>query len=321
MTPIRRASLDIGSNSVRTMVMEWTAARPLLLHDHGSMARIGDCVSTGGRLEGPLLQRAVTAVHQGAEAARDWGAHLSAFATAGLRDAGNRPEALRALSAAARAPIALVTGEQEAILNFAGVRASVPEPVEGEVLLIVDTGGGSTEVAWGGDRLDGSLSMPMGARKLLADCPALASSEPPDRGALDDAVAWARDRLTALEEAQVNLAPGLRAVGVGGTVTSLTALQLGLTSYEPMRVHGTVLSLGDLEGLAQRLRSVDKAERGRLLGEPARADLILPGWAIVTAVLERLSIDRIETNIFGPRLGILTESGGAIIANRLGEVE
>jgi exopolyphosphatase/pppGpp-phosphohydrolase len=86
-------------------------------------------------------------------------------------------------------------------------------------------------------------------------------------------------------------------------------------------VHGTVLSLGDLEGLAQRLRSVGKAERGRLLGEPARADLILPGWAIVTAILERLGIDRIEANIFGPRLGILTESGGAIIANRLGEVE
>lgn len=314
MTGLRRASIDIGSNSVRTLAIEWAASGVVMIHDQGDMARIGDSIQTGGELCGEALQRAMHAVAEGARVARRLGAHLSCFATAGVRDLRNRDSAILRLGLAAGSPVALVSGKQEALLSYAGVMASLPAPVHGQPVVVADVGGGSTELAWGRGHLEGALSVPVGARKLLAEMPALGGEEPLSPGVLGDAVDWARHRLASVAERIAAIPRAARTVGVGGSMTTLAAVHIGMERYDPMHVHGSRLNRPALAALGQRLASLSKEERGREIGEPGRADLILPGWAIITAVLESLDADSLEANVFGPRLGILTEEGSRVVA-------
>lgn len=313
MTGLRRASVDIGSNSVRTMVIEWAAAGPRLIHDRGSMTRIGDSIATDGVLRGEALIRVADEVGAGAAAARSHGAHVSCFATAGLRDLSNRVEVVAHLERALGGPIAIVSGEQEALLSYVGVVASLPPPHGERPVVMADVGGGSTELAWRTGARAHTRSFPIGARKLLAALPRLGAEGPLDASTLGDAVDWARQRLASVEEG-LPAPPNARAVGVGGSMSALAALHLELERYDPMRVHGTRLTSSDLSALGQRLASVGREERGRLIREPGRADLILPGWAIISAVLECLGLGALEANIYGPRLGILTGTGARVYA-------
>lgn len=313
MTGLRRASVDIGSNSIRTMVIEWAAAGPRLIHDRGSMTRIGDSIATDGVLRGEALIRVADEVGVGAAAARSHGAHVSCFATAGLRDLSNRVEVVAHLERALGGPIAIVSGEQEALLSYVGVVASLPPPHGERPVVMADVGGGSTELAWRTGARAHTRSFPIGARKLLAALPRLGAEGPLDASTLGDAVDWARQRLVSVEEG-LPAPPNARAVGVGGSMSALAALHLELERYDPMCVHGTRLTCSDLSALGQRLASVGREERGRLIREPGRADLILPGWAIISAVLECLGLGALEANIYGPRLGILTGTGARVYA-------
>lgn len=313
MTGLRRASVDIGSNSVRTMVIEWAAGGPTLIHDRGSMTRIGDAIATDGVLRGEALDRVADEVRAGAAAARSHGAHVSCFATAGLRDLRNRVEVVARLERALGGPIAIVSGQQEALLSYVGVVASLPPPHGGRPVLMADVGGGSTELAWWIGALAHTHSFPIGARKLLDALPKLGAEGPVDASSLGDAVDWARQRIASVEEG-LPAPPNARAVGVGGSMSTLAALHLELERYDPMCVHGTRLTRSDLSALGQRLASVGKEERGRLIRQPERADLILPGWAIICALLECLGLEALEANVYGPRLGILTGTGARVYA-------
>jgi len=308
---VLRASVDIGANSVRLLVVRMDGAAVELVHDTGVLTRLGDSLAESGRIEGGPLERTIRVVADYAATARELGAAVFCYATAGVRDASNAAEGLAALDEAARCAVRVVTGDEEARLNLLGVRAGMRPPPDRSVIL--DIGGGSTEIAWGDEEPKGGFSVPIGARKMLSRVPGLASGDRVPPEAMASASAAMLDALAGRPAPPAEYVDAI-ASGVGGTITALAALHLGLRTYEPLRLNGTWLSVGELAELAARLSGMTPAGRRDALFEPERADLILPGLAIALACLRWLRRDGLVVSIYGPRLGVLTDRGIALLA-------
>lgn len=305
-----RASIDIGSNSVRLMVVD-LGPPPRLLHDDGALTRMGDSLARYGVIEGPPLKATLEAVRRFACDARRLGAEPTCIATAGLRDATNAGAVRVLLAEAAGAPVRVISGHEEAALAFLGARAGTR--FAPETLAVLDVGGGSTEVAWGRDEIEAGTSRPIGARKLLRLAPLLASHEPIPATALAEAREAARGLLLA-EGAIEGLPEDAVLYGMGGTITTVAALELGLTRYEPLRVNDAVLTRAGLRAACESLRLLSLAERRAALLEPDRADLLLPGAVIVDAALEALGRSELTVSIYSLRLGAITDAGKALLA-------
>lgn len=305
-----RASVDIGTNSVRLLVVRIGGDAVELVYDTGALTRLGDSLAASGRIEGEPLERTVRTVAEYAAEALRRGAEVTCYATASLRDASNAEEALAALEAAARRPVRVVTGDEEAALNLLGVRAGMsPQPAR---LVVIDVGGGSTEIAWGDGVPRGGFSVPSGARKMLGQVPKLATDGPVPADAMVLASEVALEALAGRPAPPPEYADATVS-GVGGTITSLAAVSLGLRTYEPLRLNGASLSVSELSALSGRLRAMTTAQRGEALFEPGRADLILPGLAVVLASLRWLGRQGLIVSIYGPRLGALTGPGRVLL--------
>jgi exopolyphosphatase/guanosine-5'-triphosphate,3'-diphosphate pyrophosphatase len=197
----------------------------------------------------------------------------------------------------------VLSGELEAATAFAGATASV----EGEApYLVLDIGGGSTELILGARSPEASTSRQLGCVRLTErNLP----DDPPTAGQLADARAFAD---AELEEAG-GLVDARRArtlVGVAGTVTTLAALHLGLDDYEPSRIHGTRVPRGEVARLTGQLAAMPAARRARLGPmAPGREDVIVGGAIILLAVMERFGFDEVlvsEADILdGLALGLL----------------
>jgi exopolyphosphatase/guanosine-5'-triphosphate,3'-diphosphate pyrophosphatase len=193
-------------------------------------------------------------------------------ATSATRDAPNRDAIAAVVEGRLKAPMRVLSGEEEAAVSFAGARLAVDgdEPV-----VVVDVGGGSTELVRGGPAgPEGAVSLQLGAvrqteRHLTGDPPRpeeLAAVREEARGLIEPALA--------------EIGGPAPVVGVAGTATSLAAIDIG--RYDRARVHRHRLPLETIDSLAARLAAMTVAERRRVRGlDPERALVIVAGALIV----------------------------------------
>jgi exopolyphosphatase / guanosine-5'-triphosphate,3'-diphosphate pyrophosphatase len=208
------------------------------------------------------------------------------------------------LERASGARVRVVSGEEEARLTLRGILSGIG-PGQGTTLAF-DIGGGSTEfmVARGGD-LVAAVSLRLGVVALAERYPFAEPVEPERYRTLEDEVArqLARELPPAITAAPVD-----RLVGSAGTVTTLAALDLTLATYDAARVQGHTLTRAAIEAQRARLAALDVRGRAALpCLEPGRADLILPGVAIVLATMTRLHSERLVVSDWGLREGILAD--------------
>ncbi len=204
----------------------------------------------------------------------------TAVLTSAVRDASNGDEFLEAVRAEYGLDADTLSGDEEARLTFRGATASrgVETPV-----LVVDIGGGSTELVVGTHEPEGLVSLEIGCVRMFEKH---LGSDPPTqdelgalRGEVDGALAEAK--------AELEVPAGTRLVGVAGTVTQLAALKAGIPVHDPDVTHHAVLTHGDVRRLARRLESLPYDARRRVKGlEPGRVDVIIAGVEILLAVLE-----------------------------------
>jgi exopolyphosphatase/guanosine-5'-triphosphate,3'-diphosphate pyrophosphatase len=200
-----------------------------------------------------------------------------AFGTSALRDAENGEAFLGEIEWSYGFATQLLSGHDEALLTFRGVTAGrAIEPGT----LIVDVGGGSTELLLGGpDGVSFHTSLDLGCVRMT------------ERFG-DDLEACAAHVRSALPEIESH-----RCIGVAGTVTALAALDLDLIDYDAERVHGHVLSGDAVEEQLERLAALSLEERRRVPGlEPERAPVIVAGAVIVREVLARYGLARLEAS-------------------------
>jgi exopolyphosphatase/guanosine-5'-triphosphate,3'-diphosphate pyrophosphatase len=287
------AAVDVGSNSVRLLILDEGGQRVLR---RITTTRLAEGVDRTGHLADAAIDRTVAAIVAFRDLWVEAGVptdpqHVRIAATSAVRDAEDRDRFRSAVHEAVGVTVDVISGEEEAALGFAGASDAVPST---DPCLVVDVGGGSTEMVVGRDgEVLAAVSTRIGCVRLterdLHDDP----PGPTQRAAaLATAEAVLSDGLATLAD---GLAPhGLTigdvrtVVAVAGTATTLAAIDLGLDTYEESRIHGTVLSAAALDELAERLLGMTVEERA-VLGpvQPGRAE-VLHGGAVVLATALRL---------------------------------
>jgi exopolyphosphatase / guanosine-5'-triphosphate,3'-diphosphate pyrophosphatase len=318
MQPIRRAVIDVGTNSVKLLVADVDGREIWPVSEQSQQTRLGHGFYETHRLQPEAIAATARAVSGFAAAAREaQAASIRTIATSAAREALNRDELTSAIEQASGVKVEVISGEQEAVLGFQGVTTD-PQLAQGPVLLM-DVGGGSAQFVFGCDgRAQFSHSFPLGSVRLLETLPC---SDPPKPAELAACRAWLKDFLNKevrprLQEGGARCpqraeseqtgpdggvsgtatrragdsAPYLykaQLVGVGGTASILGCMEAELTKFDRVRLEATHLPAARVSWHLEQLWRLPLEQRKLIVGLPKnRADIILMGVAIYQTVME-----------------------------------
>lgn len=308
---MKLGALDVGSNTVLMLVAEATPpATVTKIAELSRITRLGRGVDANGALDLEAAARTLETIDEFAARARELGAErILAVATAALRDARDGPEFIARVKQRAGVELEIVSGESEARLSWlAAIRGLKLDPAAR--LLVVDIGGGSTEMirsAPGG--APALISLQLGSVRLTER---IVRHDPPTAREAADL------RLACDEALRVlggDFTPSVM-VGIAGTVTTVCAVALGLKHYDAAIVHGYRLTLNQTHDALALFGAVPLAERRQLPGlDPGRADVIFAGAAILERVMAHFGLSEVIVSDQGVRWGLvwraLDEIGGS----------
>jgi exopolyphosphatase/guanosine-5'-triphosphate,3'-diphosphate pyrophosphatase len=289
---VRVGVIDLGTNSTRLLVADVEDGRVAEVRRRLRITRLGEGVDARRRLLPLPIARVRNCLADYRRELDALGAERTlVVGTSAIRDAENGEAFLGEIEWSYGFATRLLSGEDEALLTFRGATAGREQRGQ---LLVVDIGGGSTELIGGRDGAAVfDLSLDLGCVRLTER---LLSSDPPTRSELDECAAAIRSVLA--EGVPVRVRSGARAaIGVAGTVTTIAALDLGLREYDPERTHGHALTREVVRRELDRLAALPLAQRRLVPGlDPERAPVIVAGAIILRETLEHFGLDVIEAS-------------------------
>ncbi|WP_269716766.1 Ppx/GppA phosphatase family protein [Caulobacter sp. NIBR2454] len=317
------AALDLGTNNCRLLVATPTSGGFRVVEAYSRIVRLGEGLTASGRLSDAAMERSMAALKVCAEKIRRRRTvRVRAIATQACRMADNGQAFVDRVAEETGLRLQIITPREEAQLSVAGCLNLLDRTAE--AALVVDVGGGSTELSWvdlQGEGLDAHprqfaawklpikawVSIPIGVVTLAERFPEGEQSQDAWFRAMVDAV---KERIADFPHAEA-LRPVFEAgraqlVGTSGAITSLAGLHLDLPRYDRNRVDGLWMKRSDCEAAADRLLALTAAQRAEqpCIG-PDRADLVLAGAAILQAVQELWPCERVRVADRGLREGIL----------------
>ncbi len=245
------------------------------------ITRLGEGVERTKALSQEALERTLRTIAEYAATCGEYGVtKLQVTGTSAVRDARNREDFFTGVQQLTGQVPEMLSGDQEARTTF---RGAVSDLSDGSPRLVVDIGGGSTELIYGREEPERLISMDIGCVRLFERH---LHSDPPSSTELDALRGEVAEEL-ARAKLQLEVPLGAHLLGVAGTVTQLALLKSGLPVYDPDITHHMVLSHGDVRRLARRLESLSLSQRRRMKGlEPGRADVIIPGAELLLGVMK-----------------------------------
>ncbi|MCU0789037.1 MAG: Ppx/GppA family phosphatase [Verrucomicrobia bacterium] len=309
---IRRAVIDVGTNSVKLLVAEVTADSIVPLLETSEQTRLGRGFYATHLLQPEAMKLTASVVAQFARQARELGAcEIRPFATSAARDALNADHLVSAIRAGSGLELSIISGETEAEWAFCG--ASSTPALDGKLFLLLDVGGGSTEFILGqGGHSRFSRSFALGTVRTLET---LTHSDPPTPAELARHRDWAgrflrenvRPHLEpAMAREQVESGDPVLLAATGGTVSILAALELGLTTFDRERMESVVLTDQRVSGWVETLWSLPLVQRRQLPGlPPSRADVMLAGSVIFESVMRQFGFKELRVSTRGLRFAAL----------------
>jgi exopolyphosphatase / guanosine-5'-triphosphate,3'-diphosphate pyrophosphatase len=286
----RVAVIDVGTNSTRLLVADVAGGRVSPLERRSTVTRLGRGVDLSGLLASEAIEDVCGAIGGYLEILRDLGAEtVDAIATSAVRDAENGSAFIAELRERFALSARVLDGEEEARLTYLGATS---ESVPSEPTLVVDIGGGSTELIVGsGTDIAFHDSLQAGVVRHSERC---ISSDPPTASELE---ALATDVRGLIEDSLGAGVEARRGIAVAGTPTSLAAVEIGLEPYDPSRVHGHVLALPSIQRMLSQLASLPLAERVEIPGlHPDRAPTIVAGVVILVEAMRAFDLDEITVS-------------------------
>ncbi len=266
---MRVAAVDLGTNSTRLLVADVNGCLTEVVR-RLVITRLGEGVDERRRLLPLPIARVRNVLSDYRRELEALGAERTlAIATSAVRDAENGEAFLGEIEWSYGFATRLLSGDEEAELTLRGIGA-----VE-RGILVVDIGGGSTELQVAGTET--RVSLDIGCVRMTERF----GEE------VEEIRAYVRALLPHLE--------ATRAIGVAGTVTTIAALDLELSAYDPERIHRHVISSAAVEEQAARLRALSLEERAQIV-EPGRAPVIVAGAAILAEILDRYDLGGIEAS-------------------------
>jgi exopolyphosphatase/guanosine-5'-triphosphate,3'-diphosphate pyrophosphatase len=304
-SPVRYAAIDIGTNSVKFHIAEQSPdgswARVV---DRAEVTRLGEGLEDSGEIQPRAMERTISAVEAMVSEARSNDVlGIAGVGTAALRIAGNTPVVIESIRDRAGVTVEVVSGEEESRLAYLAVSAGVG--LDDGSVVVLDTGGGSTQFTFGRGRdVDERYSVNVGAVTYT------------ERFGLDSAVddATIEEVRQALREDFASLdgrAAPEALIGMGGAITNLTAASLSLDPYDPDVIQGATLTAEEVDRQIAQYQTMDEGARRSVVGlQPNRAPVILSGALIVSTVLQNLGQDSLLVSDRGLRHGLIPERFG-----------
>lgn len=300
---MRLGVLDVGSNTVHLLVVDaHHGAHPTPQSSQKSVLRLAEQMDARGKITREGANRLISTVQQAVQSANELDCEdLIAFATSALREAANANAVLERVYAETGVELAVLTGEQEAVLTFLAARRWFGWSAGR--LLVVDVGGGSLEIAVGMDEEpDVAVSLPLGAGRLTRSW---LSSDPPRRRELDQLREHITEQLA--EPARKLREAGVpdRVVGTSKTIRSLARLSGAAPYSAGPRVRRTLTDAGLRQVIAfiSRMSTADLAE---LEGVSAsRAHQLVAGALVVHATMQALNVAELDLCPWALREGVI----------------
>ena len=311
------AALDLGTNNCRLLIARPSRDGFRVIDSFSRIVRLGEGLSRSGRLADDAMERAHAALQVCAERVARKGvpaARIRAVATQACRGAANGSEFVERVRRDTGLQLRIIDPSEEARLSVQGC-ANLFDPAT-EAILVVDVGGGSTELSWLRRKAAGGepayetvawLSAPLGVVTLAERHP---EPSPPHAAWYEAMVADVMEAVAAQKDAEA-LRPAFAAgqahmVGTSGAITSLAGVHLKLPRYVRDRVDGLWMTRGDCEAAADRLMELGPAGRAAeaCIG-PDRADLVLAGAAILEGIQRSWPCERVRVADRGLREGLL----------------
>ncbi|MFD9872341.1 exopolyphosphatase [Streptomyces niveus] len=284
----RVAAIDCGTNSIRLLVADADPATGELvdLDRRMTIVRLGQDVDRTGRLAPEALERTFAACREYADVIKEHGVDRIRFvATSASRDAENRDEFVRGVLDILGVEPEVITGDQEAEFSFTGATRELAGRTDLETpYLVVDIGGGSTEFVVGSDRVTAGRSVDIGCVRLTE------RHRLSDPATHADITALRADIATALDAVapHVPLGEARTLVGLAGSVTTVAAIALGLTTYDSAVIHHSRIPFDIVREITTTLLSSTHAERATIpVMHPGRVDVIVTGALILLTIMER----------------------------------
>jgi exopolyphosphatase/guanosine-5'-triphosphate,3'-diphosphate pyrophosphatase len=304
---ITAAGIDLGSNTFRLLVANCSAGSLQILAKKMATVRLGRGLEDYGQLHEESIQKGLAVLGSFKETLADYRLQsLRICGTEALRHANNSRHFLHKAEELLQQPIDIISGEEEARLSLAGVLAGFTEPITNP-LLLVDVGGGSTELVFAPSPAEKTSVASVGLGVIGLTEKFLDPSQL-DLSHLDSLLA---EKLNAAfkQLGLINKGGQILIVGCGGTATSMAALDLNLSVYKAPLVHGYVLQNIAVERLWNKLVALPAATRNALpcLGE-GRGEILPAGIRIYHVILQLLQENRIRISDTGLLEGILLSS-------------
>ena len=286
---MRVAAVDCGTNSIRLLVADVEGASKSDVHREMRVVRLGQGVDCTGELAPEALERTRVALVDYAATCRELGVEATRMvATSATRDARNRSDFRDMVLEVLGAEPEVVSGDEEAALSFDGATRGL-DPAEGP-FLVMDIGGGSTELVLGTTEVEAARSVDVGCvrlteRHLRDDPPAL------------DQVAGAEadiDNALVLVRQAVPVEKARTAIGLAGSVTTVAAIALDLPAYDADRIHLSRIPAADVRQVTDRLLAMTREQRAELpVMHPGRVDVIGAGALVLATVVDRLGLPEV----------------------------
>jgi len=307
------ASIDIGTNTVLLLVARCRDGMIDVIHEEQRIPRLGRGVDRSGNLHSDSMSRVLDALGEYRkllqlrypEVADE---DVAVTATSAVRDAANRETFILRVEQETGFEVLLLDGEEEAAYTFIGALSVLPEIGRAAV---IDIGGGSTEIAYGeGTELLDRYSYDMGSVRFTER---YLTHDPPVRHEIETCSDAVRHMLAKRTFGFAENDQKIRLVGVAGTVTSIAYMELGLDSYDPEPLNGTVLGIETVESWIRSLSKLKAAEMEEAY--PAvmkgRADVITAGLVILHEFMDYYSIPELTVSTGGIRHGAILKMAAA----------
>ena len=296
-------AIDIGTNSMRLLVAEYIDGKLYNREKFVNTTRIGQGVDSEGYISEEAIERNIKALKEFSDIANEKGCeYIYCIGTSALRDSKNGNEFIDLAKAETNVDVDIISGEEESNLGFIGVLQGLDDTNN---ILVLDIGGGSTEFILGDESgIKYAKSENVGAlrmtEKFLSTDPICENEFEDMSNFIEETIS---DTINILKEKNIR-----QIVGIGGTITSVSAINQELETYFMEKIHGSKVNEKELDNILQNLKKMTLNDKKNIKGlQPKRADIITAGVRILNIIMKKLEKENIIVSEYDNLEGLICQ--------------
>lgn len=299
-------TIDIGTNSMRLLIADYKNNKIENRKKYINITRIGQGVDDKGYITEEALERNLNALKEFADKCIEEKCEkVYCMGTSALRDSKNGQDFVNRAKELTNIDVKIICGEEESNIGFMGVLEGAGGD-KSNYILVLDIGGGSTEFIVGNeDGIKFCKSENVGAlrmtEKFITTDPISDEEFSKMSGFIEKTISSTLDKIKGMHVSKL--------VGIGGAITSLSAMNQQLEVYSMEKVHNSVVTKKDLEKILQNLKKMTLSDKKTIKGlQPKRADIITAGVKILHIVMEKLEIEKIMISEYDNLEGLICQN-------------